>query len=115
MKAGIAAKEDLLGSDVSAQARSAFAETVGAKTTGSNVEVVKGCSVLIVAVKPDQVDGLLKEISTELTEMHLVLSIAAGVTIGRIEAALKPGARVVRVMPNTPALMGASATGFSLG
>lgn len=115
VKAGIAAKEDLLGSDVSAQARSAFAETVGAKTTGSNVEVVKGCSVLIVAVKPDQVDGLLKEISTELTEKHLVLSIAAGVTIGRIEAALKPGARVVRVMPNTPALVGASATGFSLG
>ncbi|MGZ8919685.1 MAG: pyrroline-5-carboxylate reductase family protein, partial [Limisphaerales bacterium] len=85
VKAGIATKDDLLGSDVSAQARSAFAEAVGAKTTGSNAEVVKGCAVLIVAVKPDQVDGLLKEISTELTERHLVVSIAAGVTIGRIE------------------------------
>jgi pyrroline-5-carboxylate reductase len=115
VRAGIASKDDLLASDVSAQARSGFAEVTGAKTTGFNPDVAKACTVLIVAVKPDQVEALLKEIAPALNEKHLVISIAAGVTIGKMESALRPGARVVRVMPNTPALVGASASAYALG
>jgi pyrroline-5-carboxylate reductase len=115
VRAGIAGKDDLLASDVSAQARGGFAEVTGARTTGFNPDVAKACTVLVVAVKPDQVEGLLKEIAPTLNEKHLVISIAAGVTIGKMEAALRPGARVVRVMPNTPALVGASASAFALG
>lgn len=115
VRAGIAEKENIVASDVSPQARSAFAEATGAKTTGFNPEVAKACHVLVVAVKPDQVEELLKEVSAVLGEKHLVISIAAGVTLAKMEAALWPGTRVVRVMPNTPALVGASASAFSLG
>jgi pyrroline-5-carboxylate reductase len=66
-------------------------------------------------VKPDQVVGVLAKLRDQLTEQHLLISIAAGVTLAKIESALKPGARAVRVMPNTPALVGASATAFALG
>ena len=115
VRAGIAAKENLIASDVSAQARETFARATGGKTTGFNPDVAKGASALIVAVKPDQVEGLLKEISPALNERHLIISIAAGVTVARMETSLPPGTRVVRVMPNTPALVGASASAFALG
>ena len=115
LKAGITGKENLLASDVSAEARSAFAQVTGGKTTESNPEVVKGSTVLVVAVKPDQVEALLKEISQALTERHLIISIAAGMSLTKMELAVKAGTRVVRVMPNTPALVGASASAFALG
>lgn len=115
VRAGIAGKDDILASDVNSQARTAFTDATGARTTAANAEVAKASTVLIVAVKPDQVEGLLKEISPEITERHLVISIAAGVTIAKMESVLPSGARVVRVMPNTPALVGASAAGFALG
>lgn len=115
VRAGIAPKENILASDVSAEARNSFAQATGSKATGFNPDVAKSCSVLFVAVKPDQVADLLKEISPALSEKHLIVSIAAGVTLGKMEANLPPGTKVIRVMPNTPALVGASASGFALG
>jgi pyrroline-5-carboxylate reductase len=115
VRAGITNKEKLIASDVSALARSAFNESVGGRSTGFNPDVAKSASVLIVAVKPDQVGDVLREVGPELNEKHLVISIAAGVTLARMESALPPGTRVVRVMPNTPALVGASASAFALG
>lgn len=115
LRAGLALKESIIASDPFPAARESFAHSVGAKTTGFNPDVVKFANVLVVAVKPDQVVELLKEISPAVTEKHLVISIAAGISIATFEANLPPGTRVVRVMPNTPALVGASASGFALG
>jgi pyrroline-5-carboxylate reductase len=115
VKAGVARPEDLIASDVIEAARAAFGKDVGCKVTGSNAEVVELADVLIVAVKPDQVEGLLKELAGKISARHLIVSIAAGVTLARIGGALQTGARIVRVMPNTPALVGASASAFSLG
>jgi pyrroline-5-carboxylate reductase len=115
VRAGITTRDKLIASDVSALARSAFAETVGGTSTGFNPDVVRFASVIIVAVKPDQVVDVLREIAADVNESHLIVSIAAGVTLGKMESDLPPGTKVVRVMPNTPALVGASATGFSLG
>ncbi len=61
--------------------------------------------VVLLAVKPQDVDGLLDLLAGHLDRDHLVVSVAAGVTTARIEAALAPGVPVVRVMPNTPALV----------
>ncbi|SDF92395.1 pyrroline-5-carboxylate reductase [Blastococcus aurantiacus] len=61
--------------------------------------------VVLLAVKPQDVDGLLGRLAGHLDSDHLVVSVAAGVTTARIEAALAPGVPVVRVMPNTPALV----------
>jgi pyrroline-5-carboxylate reductase len=115
VRAGIAGPDAILASDVSSEARAAFAEAVAARTTAFNPDVAEFANVLLVAVKPDQVSALLREISPKVAERHLIISIAAGVTLARMEADLPPGTRVVRVMPNTPALVGASASGFSLG
>lgn len=115
LRAGLALKETILASDPVPGAREGFAQSVGTKTTGFNPDVVKFANVLVVAVKPDQVVDLLKEISSSITEKHLVISIAAGIPISTFEATLPAGTRVVRVMPNTPALVGACASGFALG
>jgi pyrroline-5-carboxylate reductase len=77
--------------------------------------VVKFAKVLVLAVKPDQVNGVLAEVRDHFTPNHVLISIAAGVTLARLESGLPAGARVIRVMPNTPAMAGASATGFASG
>jgi pyrroline-5-carboxylate reductase len=105
----------LLAADPFEAARKQFATATGAKTVASNLEVAKGASVLFIATKPDQVATALGEISPVFSAKHLVISIAAGVTLAKLEAALPVRARVVRVMPNTPALVGAGASGFALG
>jgi pyrroline-5-carboxylate reductase len=113
--AGVARPEDLVASDVVEGARTAFGKELGCKVTGWNVEVADFADVLIVAVKPDQVEGLLRELAAKISDHHLIVSIAAGVTLARLAGALQTGARVIRVMPNTPALVGASASAFALG
>jgi pyrroline-5-carboxylate reductase len=115
IRGGLVSAGNIIASDINAQARETFSKGLGAKTTGFNPDVVKGADTVIIAVKPDQVAPLLREIEPFLTDKHLLLSIAAGVTIGRIESDLPDGTRVIRVMPNTPALVGASASGFALG
>jgi pyrroline-5-carboxylate reductase len=115
VRAGTVARENVIASDLSASARAGFSESTGGHATGFNPDVARFASVLIVAVKPDQVTDVLRELSGDVTDQHLIVSIAAGVTVGKMEAALPAGARVVRVMPNTPALVGASASAFSLG
>lgn len=115
VRAGIAKPGQILASDVSAAARAAFAKEVGAKTTAANSDVLEFATVLILAVKPDQVAELLREARPNFTNRHLLISIAAGVTLAKLEASLGADARLIRVMPNTPALVGASATAFAAG
>ena len=115
IKAGLVTPEAVIASDPYEPARTAIAHEAGIKTTASNLEVIAHAPVILLAVKPDQVTDLLAEIRPQFTSSHLLISIAAGVPLARMEAALPPGARVVRVMPNTPALVGASASAFAPG
>jgi len=115
VSAGLVKAANIRASDPLPDARSAFTQQTGAKATASNVEVVQSARVLVLAVKPGQVGELLQEIRSYITPQHLLISIAAGVPIGKLEAGLGQGARVIRVMPNTPALVGASASAYALG
>lgn len=115
IQAGLVTAEGLRASDPVEAARAAFAKDTGARITDSNQTVATQTGVLFVAVKPDQVAAVLGELRATLGAGHLIISIAAGVTLARLEAACPPGTRVIRVMPNTPALVGASATAFALG
>jgi len=115
VQAKLTAPEQLIASDVYEAARLAFAKETGARSAASNTEVAKAANVLIVAVKPDQVADVLGEIASVLTPDHIVISIAAGVPLAKLEKPLPSGSRVIRVMPNTPALVGASASAFALG
>jgi pyrroline-5-carboxylate reductase len=115
VRAGLLSAQQVMASDPSATALSSFGEQVGAKTTGFNPDVLKFADVLILAVKPDQILSLLKEIQSGLTDKHVLISIAAGIPLARLEENLPEGTRLIRVMPNTPALVGASASAFAAG
>ena len=102
-------------SDPYPEACERFTTATGIKTSASNATVVAKCDVLILAVKPYVLPKLLAEIRPQLKPQHLVVSIAAGITLAQIAEGLGEKTRIVRVMPNTPALVGQSASGFALG
>lgn len=77
-----------------------------------NKELVKKSDVVFIAVKPNQVLGVLEEIKPYLTSEKLVVSIAAGVNTIKLESNLPQGTKVIRVMPNTPALVGEGMSGM---
>jgi pyrroline-5-carboxylate reductase len=83
------------------------------KTTASNREVVKSSSIIVLAIKPQTMDGVLSEIADIITEEKTVVSIAAGITLAYLQSRLKT-TRLVRVMPNTPALVQQSISVISL-
>src|SRR5207249_4984228 len=76
------------------------------EVTRDNRQLVRGSQSIILAVKPQNMAAVLDEIRTEVTPRKLFISIAAGFPLRRLEAGLGGQARVVRVMPNTPALGG---------
>lgn len=114
LRAGLVRPDEVIASDPHPAAREAFAAATGAAVTDDNAAVAAAPD-LIVAVKPGQVAAVLGALGGRLTPAHRVLSIAAGVTVARLEAAVPAGVRVLRVMPNTPALVGASATAYCRG
>jgi pyrroline-5-carboxylate reductase len=115
VKAGLIKSRQLVASDVVPAARRAFTKTTGGKVLKGNAEVLRKADVIVIAVKPHQVLELLSELAEEVTPKHLFISIAAGVTLGQLENVLGSKARVIRVMPNTPALVGEGAAGFARG
>jgi pyrroline-5-carboxylate reductase len=115
VRAEIVVPREIMASDPHDVARKNFAAELGSKVSASNLEIAKFADVLILATKPDQVPAALAEIHDQFSPKQLLISIAAGVTIAKLENALASGARVIRVMPNTPALVGAGASAFALG
>ena len=115
LRAKIVTGRQIVGSARRDVTRQQFATATGGKISMSNAEVLKATSVLILGVKPDQTASVLTEISSAFTKKHLLISLAAGVTLAKLENKLPAGARVIRVMPNTPSLVGAGAAGFALG
>ncbi|WP_400208682.1 pyrroline-5-carboxylate reductase [Candidatus Methanomassiliicoccus intestinalis] len=108
-------KDELIASEVFAPRREYIKSKLAVDVTEDNKEVAKEAKVIILAVKPNVVATVLEELKPQLTAEHLIISIAAGVKIASIEAHLNEGVRVVRVMPNQPCLVSASASAFALG
>jgi pyrroline-5-carboxylate reductase len=115
LRAGIAPVEAIRASDPLESARSRLGAETGVTVFDSNFPVVQHSDVVVLAVKPQSMREVLVELRPVVTPDHLVISIAAGITIASIVQGLGPGARVVRVMPNTPALIGEGASAYALG
>ena len=81
----------------------------------NNCEVTAKCDMVLLACKPSHVTDILSEISGELPGNTVILSIAAGVTLSTMESASPEGTRIIRVMPNTPALIANGASGIAAG
>lgn len=88
------------------------AET-GVRYAESNAECANNAKYLVLAVKPQVYDIVLKNIHDIVTEEHVIISIAPGITIDSLKKNLGQNIRIVRAMPNTPALVGEGMTGIS--
>ena len=112
--AGLTTAERILASDPMPTAREAFSGGGRLRAVGDNCEVVAQADLLVLAVKPQSMKALMEEVRPHLADRHLIVSIAAGVTLRQLAAGLGPR-RLVRVMPNTPCLVGASASAYTPG
>ncbi|RYD45096.1 MAG: pyrroline-5-carboxylate reductase [Verrucomicrobiaceae bacterium] len=115
IRAGVVSAADITGCDPYEKSRESFAKATGAKV-GASISEVADCDVLLLCTKPNDIAAALKDASENAAgQSRLVISIAAGVTLAGLESAAAENFRVVRAMPNTPALVGHGAAGYCLG
>ena len=96
--------KDIIVSEPREERRKYLEQAYAAKTTSDNREVVKDSRIIILAVKPQNMDDVTAGISGTITDDKIVVSIAAGVTLSYLSSRLKTP-KIIRVMPNTPALV----------
>jgi pyrroline-5-carboxylate reductase len=104
---------DLWVSEPDAARRSRLVKGYRVRAAEGNADLARRCGVIVLAVKPQLVPAVLAEIAPVAGRGKLVVSLAAGVSLAALEKALK--ARLVRTMPNTPALVGEGATAIAWG
>ncbi len=115
LAAGVA-PDRMLGSDPASEQRSQFEQKLAIKSCQDNRDVVRASDVVVLCVKPGAISSVLHDLAGEPSlERPLWISIAAGVRLEALSSALPAGTRLVRAMPNTPALVGAGATALCLG
>lgn len=111
-RADAASPSSVYASDPSEERRRIFAGMIlRANVLQNNLRLVEACRVIVLSVKPNIVPDVAREIRTALSRDHLVVSVAAGVTLARLRGLLQTD-RLVRIMPNTPALVGQAASAY---
>ena len=108
---GLYKADEIIVSRRTKEALDALHEELGVQTTTDNKEVAEKADVLVLAIKPYQFADVIPEIAPVCKENALVISIAAGQTIANIEKLFGKTMKIVRTMPNTPALVGEGMTG----
>lgn len=114
VKAGIVSPDEIFLSDRVRAVVDALAAKTGAHPCADNAEVARRARTLLLCVKPGDVPAALREIGAA-SGNALVISIAAGVTLAALEQHAGPGMRLIRVMPNTPALVQKGAAAYTPG
>jgi len=114
LNAGVAEKDQVIGSDPREERCAEISGRYGIRVVADNLEVAKQADILVLSVKPQVMAKVLDQVGKTIHPHALVISIAAGIPLAAIEAKL-PQARVIRTMPNTPALVGAGATAIAAG
>jgi pyrroline-5-carboxylate reductase len=115
LRAGLEPAGSICASDPLPAARAALQSDTGIDVLDSNLDVARRSDVLVLAVKPQSMCEVLHELRPAVTAEHLLVSVAAGVTIAAIDEGLGGRGRLVRVMPNTPALVGEGASAYAIG
>jgi pyrroline-5-carboxylate reductase len=110
--------DQIVAADVSAPRRELFLNELGVRAVERAGDAVRGASLILLSVKPQQMAAVLATLSDEISPNALIVSIAAGISTGFIERSLGPKSnawRVVRAMPNTPMLVGQGMTAIAPG
>lgn len=115
IRSGAIAAADVTGVDPYPGAREGFAKATGA-ASHAEISALGGCDVILLCTKPHDIPAALAAASAVAAGRPLlVISIAAGITLAALESAAAGPVRIVRAMPNTPALVGKGAAGYCLG
>ncbi len=115
VSAGLAQPGNVIVADVVPERLAHLKATYAVTTLMDNRKAVREADVIILAVKPQGIGDVLKELTAGIDRRKLVISIAAGIPIRFIAEHLKKGVPVIRVMPNTPALVGEGAAALAAG
>jgi pyrroline-5-carboxylate reductase len=115
LHSGVAGTAAIAASDPLSAARANLEADTGIRVYEANGPLVERSDVLVFAVKPQTMPQVLRELGPLVRPAHLVISIAAGISIETLTEALGPERSIVRVMPNTPALLGEGASAYALG
>lgn len=107
---GLIPAEEIIGADVFAPGRERAKAQFGIHVTADNKEVVANAETIILSVKPQFYASVIAEIKDEITEDHIIITIAPGKTLAWLEEQFGKQVKIVRTMPNTPAMVGAGMT-----
>ena len=109
LKAKLVSKDEIIASAATQKTLDAVKDKFGVQTTLDNQEIAKA-DMIFLAVKPVYCEQVLREIKDKLTKDRIIVSIAAGKTMAWLEEQLGKDTKIVRTMPNTPALVGEGIT-----
>jgi pyrroline-5-carboxylate reductase len=115
IKAGLTTADRLLASDVEEAVRKRFTEATDARATADNAVAAEQSDVIFLAVKPQQMAAVAAGLRGKIGPERLLVSIAAGIRLASLAEWFGPELRIVRVMPNTPCLVGQGASAYSRG
>jgi pyrroline-5-carboxylate reductase len=112
---GTAKPDKILAADVLAERLEYLRKNYDIIIQKTNKDAACEADIIILSVKPQVIEKILAEIAPVVDDKKLIISIAAGVPLAKVENALKKGSRVVRVMPNTPSLVLAGVAALAAG
>jgi pyrroline-5-carboxylate reductase len=115
INSGLITPKRIFASDVNTEKLKNLSDELDINAVDNNYDLVDSSDIILIALKPDIVSKILSQISANLIQPKWCISIAAGVTISTIENLLQTGTPVVRVMPNTPAMVSEGMTAISPG
>lgn len=115
IQSGLFRKDQLFAFDKDEKALKRAFDLFGLKCFNSSAEIVRKCSIVLFCIKPQNMREVLDEVKEELNEHHLIISIAAGITIEMIQSLAGGNIPIIRVMPNTPALVQRGISALSAG
>lgn len=107
-------KEEIIASGPAKEKMDQISKELGIMTTVDNVEAAKNSRILVLSVKPQMYDKVIREIRDEVGKDQIVVTIAAGLSMETVERSFGKETKIIRTMPNTPALVGEGMTGMCL-
>jgi pyrroline-5-carboxylate reductase len=115
LKAKAVESQQIVATDIHREKVDALVHELGIRSAPSNVEAARQADIVMLCVKPYLIHDVVEEIAGVIIPQKLIISIAAGVPISRIEDLLPPRTPVIRAMPNTCAIVGAGAAAYARG
>lgn len=112
IKSGLLKPEEIIAADVSAANMMKIQRESGIQVTKNNLEAATSCDILILAVKPQFYEAVISEVRADVADETVIVTIAPGITTKKLAGMFGKDVKLIRTMPNTPALVGEGMTGI---